>query len=399
MKKLRQLFTIPALGLLLLGVLSACIVETRPDQSLLIYVPAPAQPASGPPDLTIAAGTIPDTIESPLRDLVEQMPLTETATATATATTTMTSTVSATPPLTGTVQPTQTVSPTATNSVTPTPTFVPTQPVTGTPTLLSTAPTAPPAGSPVPLPTGAQTAIATPIPTTGVTAIPTSAATPTRTPTRTPTAGRTATSTATPTRSDGTPRPTPTQIPSTVFLGRHQGFMTEGTYTVAGEVLNGDSYPVFNVKVIGRFYDSNNNLVAAQETTTDFAQIEPELSSPFKLQVASGGDAIEHYELSLTWEDVSIIDYEELAILSTETDEDAGVIRGELRNEGSVSVQDIVVVATLYGEAGELLNVVRGTAAQDVLEANESASYTINLPPDVEFERVEVQAQGTLKLF
>jgi len=192
---------------------------------------------------------------------------------------------------------------------------------------------------------------------------------------------------------------TATPIPRTVFVGRNQGFVTDSTYVVVGEVLNGDSYPVFNVKVIGSFYDSNNNLVAAEESLTVFHQIEPELSSPFKIQVTNNGGNIDHYELTLTWDDVSIIDYEELTIERAEADEDAGKIVGELRNEGSVSVQDIAVVVTLYNDENNVVNVLSGMVDKAVLGTNEVASYEISVPPDVEFTRFEVQAQGALKLF
>lgn len=164
-------------------------------------------------------------------------------------------------------------------------------------------------------------------------------------------------------------------------------------------MLNGDTYPVFNVKVIGSFYDSNNNLVAAQEITTFFPQIEPELSSPFKLQVANSSGNIDHYDLTLTWDDVSVVDYEELAVVSSEENRDAGEISGDLRNDGSVSVQEIVVVVTLYSAEGEVVNVIQGTVDRPLLGANETTRYTIVLPPGVEYSRFEVQAQGALKLF
>ena len=164
-------------------------------------------------------------------------------------------------------------------------------------------------------------------------------------------------------------------------------------------MLNGDAYPVFNVKVIGSFYDSNNNLVAAQEITTFFTQIEPELSSPFKLQVANSSGNIDRYELTLTWDDVSVVDYEELAVISSEENRDSGEISGDLRNDGSVSVQAIVVVVTLYNAEGDVVNVFQGSVDQPVLGANETTHYTIVLPPGIEYDHFEVQAQGSLKLF
>lgn len=168
---------------------------------------------------------------------------------------------------------------------------------------------------------------------------------------------------------------------------------------MVGEVLNGSVYPVFNVKVIGSFYDVNNNIVAAQEVTTFFVRIEQELSSPFKMQVSNAGGAIERYELTLVWDDISIVDYEELIIERGEFDDEAGEIFGDLRNEGSVSVQGMIVAVTLYSDEGEIMDVYLGRTDQEILAAGESTTYTIAIPTGIEFERFEVQAQGALKLF
>lgn len=170
---------------------------------------------------------------------------------------------------------------------------------------------------------------------------------------------------------------------------------------MVGEVINGEAFPVFNVKVIGSFYDTNGNLVGAQESVTDLVQIEPELSSPFRLQVDNSGGNISSYELTLTWDDVSIIDYEELTILSQETrNEGQLVVFGELRNEGSVTVSDMVVVATFYDSSGAVVDVYRGTVATSTLAPDETASYTIPIPRgDLEYDHITVQAQGSLQLF
>lgn len=375
---------------LLLGTLSACIVEMRPDRSMLIYVPPPVLQSAGRPDLTVQQGTIPGTIPAPLalglmeeaqRTLDATSPRNETATITSTMTVSITVTPTGTAVISGTRATTGTAAPTSSanrRSSTPFP-----------PSTL-----APPAN-----PTGSGTRMVTPFPTRQATA--TTRATATRSATRTATATRSPTSTATrrATATPATPIATATPIPRTVFVGRNQGFLADASYFVVGEVLNGDSYPVFTVKVIGTFYDSNNNVVAAQESTTIFHQIEPELSSPFKLQVTNGASAIDHYELTLTWDDVSVIDYEELAVESTEVDDETGTITGELRNNGSVSVQNIAVVVTLYDDENDVVDVLSGTADKAVLGTDETTRYTIPLPAEIEFDRIEVQAQGALKLF
>jgi hypothetical protein len=240
--------------------------------------------------------------------------------------------------------------------------------------------------------------VSTPAPTATPSRTATATATLTRTPTGTPT--RAASPTPTVTATAATPPATSTPIPGTVFLGSHQGFATDGGYVVVGEVLNGEAFPVFNVKVIGSFYDSNGNLVAAQESLVELAQIEPELSSPVKLQVADNG-TISRYELTLVWDEISIVDYEELTIVSQEArDENGLTIGGELRNDGSVTVKEIVTVVTFYDASGAVVDVYRGTVDTATLAPNATATYTIRVAnPDLEYDHFSVQAQGALQLF
>lgn len=394
-----------AITALLLFSLAGCIVDFRPDGDIYVDFPPynqgtiPSRAIGEPPMMTATATitTAPGTIP----------PITVTVAPTVTPPTTLTPPVTATVTVTATLaptstQPTMVAPPRATGSQTPT--FVPTAPTAPPTSGTAAAPTTQPTGSP-----GAPTAPQTPTRALTPSATATRAATatpsrtftpsPTRTPTGTPT--RAATPTPTVTATAATPPATPTAIPDTVFLGSHQGFATDASYMVVGEVINGESFPVFNVKVIGSFYDSSGNLVAAQESMADLAQIEPELSSPVKLQVANSGGSISRYELTLVWDEISIVDYEELTILSQEVRTDSGLaVVGELRNDGSVTVKEIVTVVTFYDSAGQVVEVAQGTVSSSTLAPNATASYTIQVPnPDLAYDHFIVQAQGALQLF
>ena len=380
---------------LLLFVLAGCIVDYRPDGD--IYIDFPPFTQGTIPPATTSALTTKVTATAVLTDAPGTIPpITITSTPIITIPTTMPTAVpiTLTPPITSTVPITATVVPSGTKAAT---TATSTAAV-GTATLVATAPTAQPTGNTAtPTPSGTLTRATTPSPT--ATPSRTATTTPTRTPTGTPT--RAATVTPTATAPSATPAATPTAIPGTVFLGSHQGFVSDGSYVVVGEVLNGEPFPVFNVKVIGSFYDSSGNLVAAQESLVDLAQIEPELSSPVKLQVDNSGGSISRYELTLVWDEISIVDYEELTILSQEARTDGGLtVVGELRNDGSVTVKDIVTVVTFYDSAGQVVDVYRGTVSSSTLQPNETAAYTIAVPnSDLAYDHFSVQAQGALQLF
>ena len=169
---------------------------------------------------------------------------------------------------------------------------------------------------------------------------------------------------------------------------------------MVGEVINNVGYPVFNVKVIASFYDAGGALVGAQETIASLVRVGIELSSPFKLSIPSSGN-IDRYELTLLWDDISIGEYEELTILSHDVRTDGQLeIVGELRNDGSVGVNNIIVVATFYDKSGAVVDVYQGTVSKPDLASNEATTYSIIVPnTELEYDHVTVQAQGMLVLF
>ncbi|MCB0184769.1 MAG: hypothetical protein KDE31_10910, partial [Caldilineaceae bacterium] len=122
MQNLRVLIT-TTLFVLLLAVLAACIVETRPDRSMLIYVPPPVAQPSGHPNLMIQHGTIPGTIPEPVAPILMEEAQRSLATSTA---------ISGTSPLTDTAPLTATLTPTTTPPVTATVTTTATQTVAPT---------------------------------------------------------------------------------------------------------------------------------------------------------------------------------------------------------------------------------------------------------------------------
>ena len=421
MNRLTLPITLATIALLFL--VAGCVIQVRPDGGLRIDLP-PMIPVTlignTPNTTTLPVGTLP--VSTPLTTTAPltttpvmtatvtptaslpataTTPLTPTATVTGTATVTATATVTTTgtPPITptGTVTATMTTRPPGTPPLAPTGTITATGTAvapTGTPVTRTPAPTTPPGTRP-PAPPGS----ATPMPTATTTRSAT--VTPTRPPgtlTVTPTRALTTTPPSAPT--PATPRPTSTPVPAALFLGSHRGYEANGLYTVVGEVINNVGYPVFNVKVIASFYDAGGALVGAQETVALLTRVGIELSSPFKLAIPSTGN-ISRYDLTLVWDDISIIDSQELTILSQES-RTAGQLEifGELRNGGSVGVSNIVVVATFYDASGAVVDVYQGTVGKPDLASDETTSYSITVAdPTLTYDRLTVQAQGALVLY
>ncbi len=270
-------------------------------------------------------------------------------------------------PITATVTPTTTVTPTATEPVTGTPTVTP----TGTPTVSPTAPTGTP-GTPT----------TTPGTSTGTPGTPTATAEPTASPTATVTPG---------------PSPTPTTLPSTVFIRNHRSYTEGSSVFVVGEAVNGSNAPVYSLRIIATFYDSGDRLVGAQETVALLPQTQPTQANPFKIELANAAGGIERYDLNLTWDEISVAEFDRVTIAREEVREATGVeIVGDLRNDHRDEIRNIMVVATFYDETGAVLDVVQGNTAATTLAPGEVTTFTVQTSQEIDYDSYLVQTQGMI---
>jgi hypothetical protein len=185
-----------------------------------------------------------------------------------------------------------------------------------------------------------------------------------------------------------------------VYVRSHRGFMQDGAYTVVGEVVNNFGAPVFRVRVIGTFFNSVGQVVATQEVVAMLAQSDPDQRNPFKIQIANAPNDISRYELSVAWDDVSVVSYYNLSVLSQEVRDNNGQeVAGEVRNEFTENLGSVVVVITLYDDAGEVVDVYQGTPQATQLAPNETSPYAVRIAPVEPFDNVSVQAQGKRAIF
>ena len=248
----------------------------------------------------------------------------------------------------------------------------------------------PPGGPPVALPPGGETVVATATlaaqPSLTVTAVITGSLTPTATaptdtppppavtdtpaptdtplpePTSTPTDTPPPTSTPTPTPTEGPP-PTPTPLPNAVFVRDHRSIVQGSDLLVVGEVTNGSAYPVFNVTVSAAFYDASGGLIGAAEAPALLPQTSPTQNNPFKVRLSNAPASVSTYELALRWDELTAMGYDRVTVVSQEVDASNGIaVRGELRNDGSAPVSDIVVAASFYDAAGNIVDTYQGAA-------------------------------------
>lgn len=205
---------------------------------------------------------------------------------------------------TATIAPLLTVTTTLTSTLALAETMVPTgtAPVTGPATITATVtstPTVQPGPAPTHTPSSTPTSVPSPTATPFDTPTPTTSPTPTKEPTSTPTEG---------------PPPTPTAPPQTVFVTSHRSYTEGSDLFVVGEVVNGASIPAFGVRVIATFFDAGDRMLAAQESFAFLHETASTQANPFKIQLANSPANVSRYDLNLSWDDISVVDYDRVTI-------------------------------------------------------------------------------------
>jgi hypothetical protein len=204
----------------------------------------------------------------------------------------------------------------------------------------------------------------------------------------------TITGTVTPTVTPVTPTPIP--VPGEVHVPNHRSFREGNTLYVVGDVVNDGAATVFAVTIIATFYDSDDQIEAVQESRTLLPATMPTQHNPFKLGFTDAPASIEDYSLALTWDDISVVDYERLTVLSEEVRDDNGIeIFGELRNDHPFEMSDIHVVVTFYDGEGNVVDVFEGQVNTPTLAPASTTSYSVSTSKaDLAYESFLVQTQG-----
>lgn len=176
----------------------------------------------------------------------------------------------------------------------------------------------------------------------------------------------------------------------------HRSYRVGNTLIVVGEVLNRGTADVYSVTLSAAFYDADGRLIATQIGSTLLPWTGPGLTNPFRLEVVNAPGTIRRYELSLRWDDVSVLDFVRLTLVSQEVRRKEGVVvAGQVRNDHPFPVTGIQVAATFYDTRGNVVEAARGTVEAETIAPGTTANYTIQIAePEPPFDRLEVQVQG-----
>jgi hypothetical protein len=74
---------------------------------------------------------------------------------------------------------------------------------------------------------------------------------------------------------------------------------TSDTISIFGIISNPNSTePMNEIRIVGEFYDSNNNLIGVESTNPELAIVPMDQSSPFKILTTITNDTLDHYKLT-----------------------------------------------------------------------------------------------------
>lgn len=246
-----------------------------------------------------------------------------------------------------------------------------------------------------PMPTPTETGTNTPMPTNS----PTFPAEPTATPTAAPPQP-----TATPSMTAIVPptlTPTRTPLPASVVVRSHTSYARGSQVVVVGELLNGTQSDVFGMQISGQFYDSSDKVIAVGQVHVPFGKLEIERSAPFRMTVDVDPSRVRRYELSVVYENMSIVEFRELDVLGARVEERDGrlAVVGELYNGHEMELASLVVATAFYDENGDVVEVVDRFFSGEISAPGSVLVFEIPLlGVERTYVKLRVFAQGQLNL-
>jgi hypothetical protein len=74
---------------------------------------------------------------------------------------------------------------------------------------------------------------------------------------------------------------------------------TSDTISIFGIISNPNSTePMNEIRIVGEFYDSDNNLIGVESTVPELSIVPMDQSSPFKILTTVTNDTLDHYKLT-----------------------------------------------------------------------------------------------------
>lgn len=170
----------------------------------------------------------------------------------------------------------------------------------------------------------------------------------------------------------------------------HRASVSERDIRIVGEVANYMDTALEELDVVATFYDANGSVLATETTSAEYELLPQGARSPFDLKTTAKGVA--SYTLRIEPGDAISLRPPSVQIEDHHMREDDGdlIVRGTVRNVGTIDEKFIEVQVSLYDEAGGLLD-TDSDYAGELLRAGASVPFEVQLERPRDYHHYEVQ--------
>lgn len=165
-----------------------------------------------------------------------------------------------------------------------------------------------------------------------------------------------------------------------VQIKNDQSYTEDGITHIVGEIQNNLGVPLNQISIIGKIYDSSNNVIGIKTVNPLTGTIMPDMKAPFEMILSDGESKnMIHYSLEADY-NIGTVKNQVIDIIDSKINQDSYnnvFITGMVANRGDVTANIISVIATTYDKYGNVATVSETHPEPDYLRTNDEAFFII----------------------
>ncbi|APH39485.1 hypothetical protein BHR79_08330 [Methanohalophilus halophilus] len=168
-------------------------------------------------------------------------------------------------------------------------------------------------------------------------------------------------------------------------------------FHLVGEVQNNLDQNIEYVKIVGTFYNEQNEVIGMDYTYTDIDILKPGQKSPFELNTYPDSFIPDSYKLQLSYSTTSSEPYENVIIKSHTSDNDGDYFEvvGEVQNDGEETVEYVKIIGTFYNEDDIVIGKDYSYSTLDIITSGDTSPFELSsFPQTINPSRYDLQTQA-----